>query len=241
MNLRKTSSCCWHKTSTVGIPSAHELCLEIVEFATGHGGTDAVDQTYRPPLVVDRRQGVGEQLPGLEEVVQVGAGDMGAGVAVTSRFQWPEIVTERRGVDVVASVGGVDGGIARHPGGVDAVEGVGTGPTRGEEIVWFGDAEQVTGTVLRQLVGAPADDRAKIGLLDGPTDTKPVEALPVDRHRREIAAGPATQVLVLGSLNDAVEGLVGTLGTLGAQTSMLGQAPPTAGCVPRPPPGRRGC
>ena len=42
MNLRKTSSCRWHQTSTVGIPSAHELCLEIVEFATGHGGTDAV-------------------------------------------------------------------------------------------------------------------------------------------------------------------------------------------------------
>ena len=110
--------------STIGIPATHELGLEGIQLPVTHGSAYLVDEPNRPAFVVDRRQGVGKHLLRLEQVVEVGTGVMGAGVAVAALLQRTEVTPESSGVDVVAPIDGVDGGVAGHPGRVDAVEGV---------------------------------------------------------------------------------------------------------------------
>ena len=154
----------------------------------------------------------------LEQVPQVRAGVVGARVAVALGVQRAEVSAVLRPGQVVAPVAGVERAGAGHTGGGDAVEGVGAVLDGGEQVVGLGDAQQVARLVLGQLLRAPAHDGPEVLLLQGPADAIAVEAgghaveLPRGRelgpHPREVAAGLAAQVLVLGPLDHAEQRLV---------------------------------
>ena len=63
-------------------------------------------------------------------------------------------------------------------------------------------------TGLGQLGTDPAHDRAEILLLQRSADAVAIESHAVDSHRRQVAGGLATQVLVLGALHHREERLV---------------------------------
>ena len=110
MSFRRTAlSVNLGQPPAVGIPPPHELGLESIEVPATHGAPNLVDQSYRPTLVVDRRQSVREKLLSLEQVVDIGAGIVGACVAVAVVLQRAEVSPEPRGINVVTPVNGVDG------------------------------------------------------------------------------------------------------------------------------------
>ncbi|MPM47030.1 hypothetical protein SDC9_93738 [bioreactor metagenome] len=209
-----------------GVEAAEHLVAAVLEPALLQRRTDVVDQPDGEPLVVDRRQCGRQHLLGLEQVVQVGARVVRAGVAVARGVDRAEIAPVLGPGDVEPAVARVEGGVARDPGGLDAVEGVGPVLDRGEEVVRLGDAEQVPRLVGRQLVADPADDGAQVRLLQRPTDAEPVESAPVDRHLGQAAGGGPAQVLVLGALDHPEQRLVRPADPLLGQPSMLDQATP---------------
>ena len=100
---------------------------------------------------------------------------MGAGVAVAVRLQRFEGAAVPGGVHVVPPIGGVDGGVAGHPGRIDAVEGIRTEGHGLEQVLGFGDPEQVPGPVLGQFIDHPSDDAPQVLLLQCASKPKPVE------------------------------------------------------------------
>ncbi len=76
------------------------------------GLTDVVDEPDGEALVVDRRERAAEHLLRLEQVMQVGAGVVGARVAVALLIERDEGATMFGGVDVVAACHRVDRGVA---------------------------------------------------------------------------------------------------------------------------------
>ena len=179
---------------------------------------------------MDGGEGRRQTLVRLEQVAQVGAGVVGAGVAIAALVDGREVRLEARVGDVVAAGGGVDGGVACHAGGGDAVEGVYTVLDADEDVVGFGDAEQVAGLGFGQLFGAPAHDGAEVFLLKRTTDAEAVEG-----HGAEVLACLAAQVLVLRTLNDAEQRLVGLAHALCGQALVLSDATqrPQAGAFER--------
>ena len=177
---------------------------------------------------MDGGEGRRQTLVRLEEVTQVGAGVVGAGVAVATLVDGREVRLEARVGDVVAAGGGVDGCVACHAGGGDAVEGVHAVLDADEDVVGFGDTEQVAGLGLGQLFGAPAHDGTEVFLLKRATDAEAVEG-----HGAEVLASLAAQVLVLGALNHSEQCLVGLAHALSGQTLVLSDAPqrPQAGTL----------
>src|SRR5699024_7420017 len=217
------------------VVAAGGLLPQGVEVAGVQGVADAVRQARHEALVVDRAQGRGERLLGPEQMVHVGGGVVGAGVAVAVLVDGRELAAVPGSGEVHAAGAGVDRAVARHSGGGDAVGGVGTGRDRDEQVVDRGDAEQVARPGLRQLVGHPADDGAEVLLLQRPSDAEAVEGPAVLLHRPEVAGRLPAQVLVLGALDHAPQLLIGPVGALGGQAGVLGQAAdrPPAGALER--------
>src|SRR3978361_1380355 len=115
-------SCVMLLLCTRRVVAAQNVLAQFVELACDDGSPDLVDQTDHEALVVDRAQRRGQHLLGLEQVADVRAGVVRAGIAVA-------LGVERREVTLVAGAGGVvsarrrvDGGIAGHPRRGDAVE-----------------------------------------------------------------------------------------------------------------------
>ncbi len=152
--------------------------------------------------------------------MDVGPRIVQAGVAVAAFLQRAEVALVLGAGEVVPAGGVVERRVAGHPGGGDAVEGVRAVLNGGEDVVRFGDAQQVPRLVLRQLLVAPAHDRAEVLLLQRPADPEAVEV-----HGAEVAAGLAAQVLVLGALDHPEQGLVGLAGALVREPEVLGDAP----------------
>jgi len=147
-----------------------------------------------------------------------------AGVAVAAVIDRREVAAVRGGDDVEPAVDGVQGAVAGHPGRHDAVERVGPGRDRGEEVVRLGDPQQVAGLVHRELLTHPADDRAEVLLLERAADAEAVEPAAVDLEVGQATGGPAAQVLVLGALDHPEQSLVGPLGPGRGQSGVLGEA-----------------
>ena len=102
--------------------------------------------------------------------------------------------------------------------GAHAVEGVGAGLDGGEDVVRFGNAQKVARHVNGQLVGDPADDGAQVLFLQRAADTEAAKAAAPLGARllvqvQQAPHGRSAQVLVLGTLDDAPEGLEGFVGT----------------------------
>src|SRR5215217_720927 len=104
---------------------AQDMRTEFVELAGADAGADLVDEPDHEALIVDRAQRRGQQLLRLEQMVQVGAGVVGAGVAVAIGVDGAE-VTPIPGIgDVEAAGRRVNGGVACDARRGHAVEGVG--------------------------------------------------------------------------------------------------------------------
>src|SRR5699024_12241312 len=78
----------------------------------------------------------------------------------------------------------------------------------GEEVIRFGDAQQVPWPVVRQLLGDPLHDGSEVLLLQGPSDPEATEAalalcLGLLRKLHQSAGSLAAQVLVLRPLHHA--------------------------------------
>src|SRR5699024_8809474 len=116
------------------VVAAGGLLPQGVEVAGVQGVADAVHQAHHEPLVVDRAQGRGDHLLGPEQMVHVGGGVVGAGVAVAVLVDGRELAAVPGSGEVHAAGAGVDRAVARHSGGGDAVEGVGTGGDRDEQV-----------------------------------------------------------------------------------------------------------
>ena len=86
---------------------------------------------------MDGRQRRGQDLLRLEQVMDVGARVVRAGVALAALDEGCEITLETRVRDVEAPIGRVDRCVSCHSRGVDAVKGVGTGCDTCEEILGF--------------------------------------------------------------------------------------------------------
>jgi len=78
--------------------------MEGVEVAGADGVADAVDEPDDEALVVNRAQGRSQDLLGLEQVMDVGAGVVRAGVAVSLGVERSEIAFVTRAGDVVTAV-----------------------------------------------------------------------------------------------------------------------------------------
>src|SRR5829696_4074159 len=70
---------------------AHNVRTEFVELTGADGGADLVDQPDDEALVVDRAQRRGQPLLRLEQMMQVGARVVRAGVAVAIGVDWAEV------------------------------------------------------------------------------------------------------------------------------------------------------
>ena len=122
-------------------------------------------------------------------MMEVSACVVGAGVASAALNERREIPLEAGVGDVETPIGGVDSCITRHARRVDAVEGVRPcGHTR-KEILRLGNTEQMTWTILAQLLADPRHDGAEIFLFKSTADAKSVKALAVHFHVGHRARG----------------------------------------------------
>ena len=132
---------------------------------TVDGVANVVHQADHELHVVDGAQGAGQELVGLEQVVDVGTGVVLRDVAAELLVDSGEVALEAGGGEVHTAVEGIDAAAAAQAGGRHAVEGIGAGLNRGEEIVGLRDAQQVTRLGSGQLVADPTDDGAQVFLL----------------------------------------------------------------------------
>src|SRR5690625_4730268 len=91
---------------------------------------------------------------------------VGARVAVATVLQRRQVGGEFGARQVDSAVFGVKRTGAADAGGGDSVERIGAGFNRGEEIVRFGDAQQVAGFVFGQFFGTPAHNGSQVFLLE---------------------------------------------------------------------------
>ncbi len=91
---------------------------------------------------------------------------------------------------------------------------------RGEQVIRLADPQQVPRLVVRQFVGAPADDGGQVLLLQRPTDTEAVEAEVGQRPRARLPA----QILVLRALHHPEQGLIRLVVAHLGEPAVLGHA-----------------
>ncbi len=107
--------------------------------------------------------------------MDVRAGVVEAGVAVAAIRQRCEVLLEPGIGKIPPAVRCIEGGVTGNTGGRDAVKRVGSVFNAGEQVIGFGDTQQVAWLGLRQLRGAPAQNRAQILLFQGAAHTKAVK------------------------------------------------------------------
>ncbi len=148
--------------------------------------------------------------------MDIGAGVVGAGVAVAGVVDRREVAAESTGVDIESARADVDRGIAGHPGGIDAIEGVGTVLDGDEEILRLADAQQMPRLLLGQFIAAPAHDGAEIRLLQRATDPETIKGRTRSDppHGIEITRCLAAQILVLRALDHGEQRLIRPMGSL---------------------------
>src|SRR5690606_35012552 len=166
-----------------------------------------------------------EQFFGLVQVVNVGTAEVLAGIARATFHQRGEVALVACTRKVETAPWSVERRIACHAGRRNAVKGICAILNCGEDIVWLGNTQQVTWLVLRQLLGAPANDGAQIFLFQCAANTDTVTS-----HCPKFLPGLAAQFFILGTLDDAEQCLVVLSHTRISQREMLGNAPlsPTA-------------
>src|SRR5690606_29571068 len=98
-----------------GLSAPQHLAPQLVEPVVPQRLADALHEPRHEAQVMYRRELLAELLVGLEEVAQVGAGVVGAGVAVAAFLDGPQVAREARVVDVDA-VPGVHAPLRAHVG-----------------------------------------------------------------------------------------------------------------------------
>src|SRR5690242_1687892 len=130
---------------------AQNVRAEFVELAGADRRANLVDEPDDKALVVDGGERLRQEFFRLEQMVQVGAGVVGARIAVAVGVDGAEVTPVPRIGDVEAAGRPVDRGVARDPRRRYAVESVGARRDRVEQIVGLADAQQVAGLVRGQL------------------------------------------------------------------------------------------
>src|SRR5699024_534752 len=79
-----------------------------------------------------------------------------------------------------------------------------------------------------KFLGTPTNDGAEVFLLESAAKPKTVEtclnAGEISVHSGQIAAGFAAKILILGTLDDTVEGLIGVVGSCGGKFGVFIEA-----------------
>src|SRR5215208_1437525 len=182
--------------------AAQNVGAQLVELATPDRCADLVDEPDDEALVVDGAQRGRQDLLGLEQMVQVGAGVVRAGVAVAVRVDRAEVAPEAGVGDVEATRSRIHSRVAGYARRRHAVEGVSAGRHGVEKVIGLADAQQMSRLVGGQLAGHPAHDGGEVLLLERPTDAVAVETASVfTDDPRQTARSLAPQILVLRTLH----------------------------------------
>src|SRR5699024_4087498 len=88
---------------------------------------------------------------------------------------------------------------------------------RGKENIRFGNSQQVARLVYGEFLGTPTYTGAEVFFLDSAAKPNTVEtclnAGEISVHSGQNTAGCAAEILILGTLDDTVEGLIGVVGS----------------------------
>ena len=172
------------------------------ERAVGDGGADAFHQGDEVVDVVDREQARPEDLVHVQQVPDVGAREVHAGVATAARVERGEILGE------ASRLGGQGAAasherrrVARQTGRHHAVEHVDAEFHAFEDLFRGADAHQVARLVLGQERG---DERGHVEhLLLGFADGDAADSAAVEVERGDVRGGLGAEVVVHAALHDA--------------------------------------
>ena len=149
---------------------------------------------------------------------------MSAGIATAAIDQGSEVTLEAGVCNIETTVGGVDCCISRDARRVHAIKGICAGLDAAEKIVGFGNPQKVARAILGELRTHPRNDCSQIFLLQCAANTETIEDLTVNVHLSQGARGMSAKILVLRSLHNAPELLVGLSDALISETLMDRQA-----------------
>ena len=121
-----------------------EIAAEFLVAILLDGLADTLHQPEQIAQVVDRRQPSAGDLARLDEVADIRAGEVPAGVAVASLFNRAEIVGVLRVADDQPTLIGEAGAVARDAGGEHAVEHINAATYAFHQIFWFTHTHQVS-------------------------------------------------------------------------------------------------
>src|SRR3954447_5965627 len=103
-------------------PSCPKRIPERKERPIQNAGTNRPDKVHNEVEVVDRGQAQGQRLARVEEMAQITPAKVLAGVAAAAHLDRAVIVDMARGLDLEATIGGVERAVAGKAGRCDTVE-----------------------------------------------------------------------------------------------------------------------
>jgi hypothetical protein len=175
----------WRIGATAGILplgeglTTPEGCLKLAQSPCHNSLAQMSHEGYHHMKVMDGHQAISQELPGHEEMVEVGSGEMLTGVAGTAWFKGTRIVSQGGPQDAQAQDVGVtlsirlgppcswrDEGcpIAGPPGGGDAIKHVHATPHTGKDVFDLSNPQEMTRSLLREERDNPLKDGVHIAL-----------------------------------------------------------------------------
>ena len=183
-----------------------EIAAEFLVAILLDGLADALHQPEQVAQVVDRRQPSAGDLARLDEMADVRAGEIPAGVAVAALFNRAEIVGVLRVADNQTPLIGKAGAVARNAGGEHAVKHINAAIHALHEAIRAAHAHQIARLVHRHI----GHHRVEHAIHDGLrlADGKAADAVAGEIHIAERLRALDAQILVKRALHNAEHGLI---------------------------------
>ena len=185
----------------MGLVVRNERFAELFEGASEDVGAGLTGEVEVEVEVVDGDEAEAEDFLCFDEVAEVGAGKVAAGVAFATRFDGGGVFSEWGVFEVQCAGGGKGGAVAGEASGEDAVEHVNAACDHFDDLRRGAEAHGVAGVVMREEGNSIFNGAEH--LVFGFTDADAANGVAVESDVHEGASTFLAEIGVGGPLNDA--------------------------------------